>query len=67
MCWTLIHHVRSDYIADNQPTRIITLTGDIGCPCGGTHVHDLREIGGMEVTKLAVKSGRTRISYRVKS
>jgi len=46
--------------------RIVTiLEGTEGCPCGGTHVGDVREIGGVNVTGVRVKKGVTRVSYTV--
>jgi Ser-tRNA(Ala) deacylase AlaX len=39
--------------------------GAKGCPCGGTHVRSSRDIGAIVVTKIKVKKGQTRVSYRV--
>lgn len=35
------------------------------CPCGGTHVTDIAQIGRIEVKKLQNKQGNVRISYAV--
>ena len=39
----------------------------LGCPCGGTHVKSLGEIGSMEITKIKVNSNKqeVKISYKV--
>jgi Ser-tRNA(Ala) deacylase AlaX len=47
------------------PTRVVTVAGELGCPCGGTHVRNLREPGRGRVLKLRGKGGNTRISYAV--
>lgn len=38
---------------------------DISCPCGGTHVQNVSEIKEMDIYKLTVKKGVTRLSYKV--
>jgi Ser-tRNA(Ala) deacylase AlaX len=43
--------------------RIVTVAGDVGCLCGGTHVKNLRHLGRVRVTKIARKGGHTRVSY----
>ena len=40
--------------------------GDEGCPCGGTHVRSVKEIGGVEITKIAKKGKNVRVSYKLK-
>ena len=44
--------------------RVIKMA-DLGCPCGGTHVKRLGDIGKMEITKIKVNSKKQeiRISY----
>lgn len=37
----------------------------IACPCGGTHVQNVSEIEKMDIYKLTVKKGATRLSYKV--
>ena len=41
----------------------VVLMADAGCPCGGTHVERLEQLGGVKVTGMRVKKGVTRISY----
>jgi Ser-tRNA(Ala) deacylase AlaX len=54
-----------NYLPEGQPVRIVTVHGDLGRPCQGTHVGDLSEIGPMEITELKSKKGTTTVSYRV--
>lgn len=50
------------YIPKDKPVRIVTVAG-YNCPCGGTHVKNLHELGEVKVTKIKVKSGNVRVSY----
>jgi Ser-tRNA(Ala) deacylase AlaX len=55
-----------DYIKEGQELRVLKLTPeDLGCPCGGTHVHAIPEIGRVEVVKMKKKKGNTQVSYKV--
>jgi Ser-tRNA(Ala) deacylase AlaX len=54
-----------DYLPKDQPARIVTLHGTKGCPCGGTHVKNISEIGTVKIRKLQVKGQTTRISYEI--
>jgi len=62
-----------EYLSRNQQARIVTLAKrkdgkQSGCPCGGTHVKDVKEIGSLKIRKIVVKGGKsnsTRISYEV--
>ena len=40
--------------------------GDEGCPCGGTHVRSVKEITGVEITKITKKGKNVRVSYKLK-
>eukprot|EP01114_Cavostelium_apophysatum_P020905 TRINITY_DN7141_c0_g1_i2.p1 TRINITY_DN7141_c0_g1~~TRINITY_DN7141_c0_g1_i2.p1 ORF type:complete len:257 (-),score=43.65 TRINITY_DN7141_c0_g1_i2:8-778(-) len=55
------------YLPSDRPARIVTVAGKFGCPCGGTHVKDAREIGSIKIRKLVVKGGTTRISYDIEN
>lgn len=55
-----------DYIPPNSPTRIVTVYGEYGRPCRGTHTKTLQEIGSILVTKIKKKKGITKISYQIK-
>lgn len=55
-----------DYIPEESTPRIVTL-GGLGCPCGGTHVADISEIGSIKVTQVRVKKGMTKVSYTIAS
>ncbi len=52
-----------DYLTPGPSVRIVYVFGRPGCPCGGTHVQDIQEIGSMRITKIRVKKGVTRVSY----
>lgn len=55
------------YIPKGQDLRVVKLTPeDEGCPCGGTHVKNVTDIIGIEVTKIVKKGKNTRVSYIVK-
>jgi len=54
-----------DYIAKDSWPRIVCLGENPGCPCGGTHVADISEIGDVKVTQIRIKKGVTKVSYNV--
>ncbi len=44
--------------------RVVKLTPeDQGCPCGGTHVHAVWEIGKVEVLKIRKRKKNVQIKY----
>ena len=46
--------------------RLVRVTSDFDwCPCGGTHVENVKEIGRITVTKVSYKKGSLKISYSV--
>ena len=53
------------YIAAGSCPRVVVMAGAPGCPCGGTHVADVSQIGAVRVTGVRVKKGVSRISYAV--
>lgn len=53
-----------NYIPKGSRPRIVVV-GGLGCPCGGTHVKDIREIGNMKVPRIRVKKGNTSVSYQI--
>lgn len=53
-----------DYIAKDSQVRVVKLLEeDKGCPCGGTHVHHVKDLGTVQITKIQKKKKNTRISY----
>lgn len=42
--------------------RVVSIGGQ-GCPCGGTHVTDTKELGGVKVEAIKTKGKVTRVSY----
>ncbi len=57
--------VLPSYIDPSSTPRIITMEEKYHCPCGGTHVKDVSEIGDIQITDIRVKKGITRVSYTV--
>ena len=53
------------YIAAGSSPRVVVMAGAPGCPCGGTHVADVAQVGAVRVTGVRVKKGVSRISYAV--
>jgi Ser-tRNA(Ala) deacylase AlaX len=53
-----------EYVPKDKPIRVVKV-GGVGCPCGGTHVEDLSELGQLSVPKIRSKGGNIRVSYRV--
>ena len=53
-----------DLIPKDRLTRIV-IVKELGCPCGGTHVADINEIGHIVVTKVKVKKNKTQICYKL--
>lgn len=54
-----------DYLPEGKPIRVVTVAQNFGCPCGGTHVKNLRELGTVTISKIKAKNGKTRISYKL--
>ena len=46
--------------------RIVTIQGQIPIPCGGTHLHDLKEIEAMEVLRTEPAEMGFRLYFKVK-
>jgi len=48
------------YVKAGQEIRVLKMTPeDLGCPCGGTHVHAIEEIGSIAITKIKKKKNNT--------
>ncbi|KAI3692398.1 hypothetical protein L6452_32213 [Arctium lappa] len=56
-----------DYIPKGSNPRIVRLGDFPGCPCGGTHVSDISELGNMKVTQMRTKKGVTKVYYNINS
>jgi len=54
-----------DYLAHDKPIRVEKIGEYKAHPCGGTHVNNTEEVGGMKIEKIKSKSGNTRISYSI--
>lgn len=57
----LCEHV-PDYLPADKPSRVVTMS-TLGCPCGGTHVKELSDLGAVAITKVKTKGGKIRVSY----
>ncbi|KAM0837786.1 hypothetical protein ACQ4PT_061412 [Festuca glaucescens] len=53
------------YISQDSTPRIVKFGDYPGCPCGGTHVADVADIGNLKVTGIRVKKGVTKVSYSI--
>jgi lysyl-tRNA synthetase class 2 len=51
--------------ANGKPERIMHIEGYPSCPCGGTHVRNLKEIGTFILRKIKNKKGLVKVSYTV--
>jgi len=54
------------YLSDEKPVRVVKMSDEDACPCGGTHVKKISTIGKIQVT--AVKKGSkniVRVSYTI--
>ena len=55
-----------EYLPKDKPIRYLKLfEQDEGCPCGGTHVKHIKDIGSMKVVKFTKKGKNVRVSYVV--
>lgn len=50
----------------NKPLRIMHIEGFTDCPCGGTHVSRLKEIGEIIIRKVSNKKGIVKVAYAVR-
>ena len=53
------------YISHVATPRVVSMLDAPGCPCGGTHVADVAQVGRVAVSGIRVKKGTTRVSYVV--
>lgn len=54
-----------DYLPAGKPIRVVTIGNFVPCPCGGTHVASLSELGQVVITKIKSKGGILRVSYQI--
>jgi Ser-tRNA(Ala) deacylase AlaX len=52
-----------EYVDRNKPIRVVSIGESVGCPCAGTHLQSVGEIGPLVVSKIKTKGGKTRVSY----
>jgi Ser-tRNA(Ala) deacylase AlaX len=54
------------YVPEGNELRVTKMIKeDLGCPCGGTHVHAITEIGTIEIKAIKKKKQNTQVSYKV--
>ncbi len=53
------------WLPEDKPIRVVTVYGKLACPCGGTHVKNINELGSVKIKKIKAKSGKTRITYQL--
>jgi Ser-tRNA(Ala) deacylase AlaX len=53
------------YLPRDRDARLIKIAPGLFCPCGGTHVKQLQDLGSVAISKIKCKGGTTRISYQV--
>lgn len=54
------------YLKEVDTIRYIELCDtDPGCPCGGTHVEHIKEIGKVVILKVQKKGKNIRVSYNI--
>ncbi len=54
-----------DYLPEGKPIRVVIIARGFGCPCGGTQVKNVSELGAVNIHKIKVKNGKTRVSYKL--
>jgi Ser-tRNA(Ala) deacylase AlaX len=52
-----------EYVDRGKPIRVVSIGDGIGCPCAGTHLRNVGEIGPLVISKIKTKGGKTRVSY----
>lgn len=52
-------------LAHRAQVRFVTIAGE-KCPCGGTHVENVADLGVLTVTKLRAKGKSLKVLYEVK-
>jgi len=55
-----------EYVDKSRPVRVVSIGNNSGCPCGGTHVKELKDLGALEITKIKTKGDRIKVSYVLK-
>lgn len=53
------------FVPKDKPSRIVTIGGYVGLPCGGTHVANLMQLGSIKVTKAKKQKANLRVSYEL--
>ncbi|PWT95863.1 MAG: hypothetical protein C5B53_10660, partial [Candidatus Melainabacteria bacterium] len=54
------------YLDRSKPIRIVSIGDNPGCPCGGTHVKTLHDLGHLEISKIRSKADKVKVSYLVR-
>jgi Ser-tRNA(Ala) deacylase AlaX len=54
------------YLDKSKPIRVVRIGDNPGCPCGGTHLKELKDLGHMEISKIRTKAEKVKVSYILK-
>ena len=57
--------VPADLPAD-KPVRLVTVWGDRGLPCGGTHVADISEVGPVTIRYVKARKNMVKVAYELR-
>ncbi len=60
-----ISHFVLPNMPKDKPARVVTMWGDKGVPCGGTHVRNINEIGLLTVRYVKAKKGDIKVAYEL--
>lgn len=54
------------YVDKTKPIRVVSIGDNPGCPCGGTHLKQLKDLGLLEISKVRTKADKIKVSYVLK-
>jgi len=51
------------YVDRSKLIRVVTIGENPGCPCAGTHLKELKDLGRLAISKIRTKAARVKVSY----